>query len=105
MTHASVTAVVDGDGVTITMSGEIDLDNATRVEAQVHDAISNDAKWVVLDVGDVAYIDSVGMRILFALASTLDTLSITLTIVAPPGTAARRVIELSGLDTIAALQP
>jgi hypothetical protein len=42
---------------------------------------------------------------LFALASTLDTLSITLTIVAPPGTAARRVIELSGLDTIAALQP
>src|SRR5438093_13594942 len=98
MTHARVGAQHADGEVVVTVSGEVDLDNASSVEMQVHKAISNDARTVVLDVGDVAYIDSVGMRVLFALAATLDSLGIGFSLRAPEGTAARRVIELSGLD-------
>jgi len=105
MTHASVSVRVDGDDIAIDLSGEIDLDNATTVESQVHEAITNQVRAVQLDLSDIAYIDSIGMRILFALAATLESLNIGLTIVASPGTAARRVIELSGLDSLAELRP
>lgn len=105
MTNASVAVHVEGDDVAIALSGEVDLDNAATVESQLHKAISNQAKAVSLDLSDVAYIDSIGMRILFALAATLESLNITLTVVAQPGTAARRVVTLSGLDRLAVLEP
>jgi len=105
MTHAAVSSRTDGDAVEITLSGEIDLANAFLVESQVHEAIFNHTTSVTLDLSDVAYIDSIGMRVLFSLASTLQSLNIGLTVIAPPRSAARRVIELSGFEGLASLEP
>ena len=105
MTYASVVTSDTSDGVVIRLSGEIDLENSATVESQLHEAISNKTPSVVLELGDVSYIDSVGMRILFSLAATLDALSIRLTISAPHGSTARRVMELSGLEAVATLAP
>ena len=105
MTHATVAVQAEGGEVEIVLSGEIDLDNAAAVESQIHDAISNQTTRVRLLVSEVGYIDSIGLRILFALTSTLAGLGIDLTVVAAPRSAARRVIELSGLASVASLQP
>lgn len=105
MTDATVTVTTDGERVSIVVAGEIDLANAGTVEEQIHQAITNQVTTASIDLSDVTYLDSAGLRILFTLAARLPVLQIALVLVAPVGSPARRVIELSGLDTLSSLQP
>lgn len=93
------------DSVTVTVSGEIDLSNAAEVEEQLVAAIPNQVHAATLDLSDVEYIDSIGMRILFRLAAQLDTAQISLTLRAPLDSPARRVIEVAGLPSVARMEP
>ena len=101
----TVTARADGDTVLIVLAEEIDLSNADSVERQIVDAISNQAMRVAIDLTDIGYIDSIGMRVLFALTTRLETAQIGLKLVSPIGSPARRVIEISGLDSIVEVEP
>jgi stage II sporulation protein AA (anti-sigma F factor antagonist) len=101
----SVTARSDGDIVLIVIAGEIDLSNADFVEQQIADAITNRTMTAAIDLTDVSYVDSIGMRVLFALATRLETAQIGLKLVAPIGSAARRVTEISGLNSIVDVEP
>lgn len=102
---ATVNHIRKGTERRLAIAGEIDLANAASVEEAIFDAISNDDTTVVVDLAGVAYIDSSGVRILFALAKRLRTLQVDLVVEAPMGSAARRVLELSGLGTLVSLQP
>jgi anti-anti-sigma factor len=101
----TVSARADGNVVLIVISGEIDLSNATYVEAQIANAITNRTLKAAIDLTDVGYIDSIGMRVLFSLALRLEIAQIALKLVAPVGSPARRVIEIAGLDSIVTLEP
>jgi stage II sporulation protein AA (anti-sigma F factor antagonist) len=101
----TVSARADGDVVLIVVSGEIDLANAEFVEQQLASAISNRTMKAAVDLSDVAYVDSIGMRVLFALALRLETAQIEFKLIAPIGSPARRVIEISGLDSIVTVEP
>jgi anti-anti-sigma factor len=105
MTTAAVDVTVDDGSVRISVSGEVDLANATAVEDQVVAAITNQATSVSVDLGDVDYMDSAGLRILFSLASRLAGLQIALEVVAPVGSSARRLVEVSGLASLVVLRP
>jgi stage II sporulation protein AA (anti-sigma F factor antagonist) len=59
----------------------------------------------VVDLTQVTYIDSIGMRVLFGLATSLQTAQIGLKLIAPIGSPARRLIEISGLDVIVDVEP
>jgi stage II sporulation protein AA (anti-sigma F factor antagonist) len=96
----TVTTRADGDVVLIVIAGEIDLSNAKYVEQEVAAAISNRTLTTAIDLTSVGYIDSVGLRVLFALTSRLETAQIGLKLIAPIGSPARRVIEIAGLDAI-----
>jgi anti-anti-sigma factor len=58
----SVTVDSRGDGPVVTVRGEIDLDTSSELHAVLAglDATGN----VSLDLGDVSYIDSTGLRVL-----------------------------------------
>ncbi|NMO91307.1 STAS domain-containing protein [Actinomycetospora sp. TBRC 11914] len=105
MTKATVLVSPDHSRVRIDLGGEIDLENAASVEEQLAAAIPNHLSAVTLDLSGLDYIDSVGLRILFALAARLEVLQIELQVVAPIGSLARRVLELSGFEAIVALDP
>ncbi len=105
MTTARVDVATDGDVVRLVLAGEIDLANAAEVEATIIAAISNEATAASIDLSDIDYIDSAGLRILYALSTRLKTLQIELELVAPVGSPARQVITLAGLDGIAQLTP
>ena len=105
MTKATVLVHPEHASVSIVLSGEIDLENAATVEEQLSTAIPNHLTSVTLDVSGLDFIDSVGLRILFALAARLDVLQIDLRVVAPVGSLARRVLQLSGFEAIVELQP
>lgn len=63
-------------------------------------AIGNHATAVQIDLSDLHYMDSSGLRILVTLASRLDVLQIKLDIIAPPNSPTRRVLELAGFGSL-----
>jgi anti-anti-sigma factor len=105
MTIATVAASADKGSVRISLSGEIDLANASTVEGQIRAAVSDQPTAVSVDLTDLVYMDSVGIKLLFDLASGLQESRITLELIAPFGAPTRRLIEFSGLDSLVTLHP
>jgi anti-anti-sigma factor len=105
VTDARVEAAAEDGRVRIVVRGEVDLQNAGDVEAQLTEAISNQATMVSIDLSDVGYLDSAGLRVLFHLVDRLATLQIGVELIAPLGSPSRRVIELSGLAALVPLDP
>jgi anti-anti-sigma factor len=95
----------DGDQLHLAVSGDIDLANAPTVEGELAAAIPNLATAVELDLGDVSYLDSAGLHVLFALTVKLRRLQIGLRIRAPEGSPARHAIEMAGMGSIAHIDP
>lgn len=93
------------DAVRVILIGDIDLANVDHVAAGIHDAITNQVTAATVDLSDVGYLDSAGLRVLFELAVRLPTLQISLVLVAPPGSPARRVVDMSGLSGVATVVP
>jgi anti-anti-sigma factor len=100
MTAAEILVRPVGTTVDIAVSGEIDLVNAALVEEQITAAITNQVTAVTMDLGGLAYIDSAGLHVLFALIARLEVLQIDLRVHVPPGSLARRVLELSGFGAL-----
>jgi anti-anti-sigma factor len=100
MTSATVSTTTDGTVVSITVRGEIDIDNAAGIEERILGAIDNHATSVRVDLTDLRYMDSSGLRILFTLAARLEVLQIRLDIIAPDGSPTRRVLDLAGFRAI-----
>jgi anti-anti-sigma factor len=106
MTDATVhIKEVDDAALRVVVAGEIDLANATDVEKQILDAISNQLTDVTLDLRDVEYLDSAGLRVLFTLATRLATLQIGLVLLVSPESPIRRVLEVSGVTAAIPVRP
>ena len=60
-------AVVKADEIVVGfLSGEIDLSNAKELESQIENAVPNSALGMVLDLSELRYLDSSGIRLLLA---------------------------------------
>lgn len=103
MTLAKVEARTQDDRVCIALSGEIDLDNAASVQEEINAVVTNEVAAVVVDLTNLSYMDSAGLRVLFQLAERLRVLQMELDLLVPPQSPVRRVIELSGLAPVARL--
>ena len=65
-------AVVKADEIVVGfLSGEIDLSNAKELESQIENAVPNTALGMVLDLSELRYLDSSGIRLLLSLAGRL----------------------------------
>jgi len=105
MTIATVEASADHGAVRIRLSGEIDLENVSTVDEQICAAVSGQPTGVSVDLTNLTYMDSGGMRLLFDLASHLQKSNIVLKLIAPFESPARRLIQFSGLDSLVVLSP
>ena len=104
MTTANVIVLTDDTRIHIAIFGEVDVVNAATVEEQIVAAVDNQTTSVELDLSDLDYLDSAGLRILFMLVNRLRVLQIELEVIAPPGTQSRRVLELAGFEAILPLR-
>jgi anti-anti-sigma factor len=106
MTDATVNVEAVGDAaLRVVVGGEIDLANATDVEQQILEAISNQLTGVTVDLRDVEYIDSAGLRVLFTLGTRLATLQIALVLLVATDSPIRRVLEVSGVTSAIPVRP
>lgn len=53
-----------GDTQVIRLVGELDLDGAPRLEEELRNAEAGDAATIVVDLGELEFIDSTGLRML-----------------------------------------
>ncbi|MGH3673434.1 MAG: STAS domain-containing protein [Pseudonocardiaceae bacterium] len=105
MTVAKVEASAENGTMSIAISGEIDLANAAAVEDEIRAAIAHQPSVVSVDLTDLDYMDSAGVRILFRLAFRLQSSRVVLELIVPVDSPTRRLIELSGFESLAALRP
>ena len=54
----------EGDAQIIELIGELDLDGAPRLEEELRAAEAGDATSIVVDLGQLEFIDSTGLRLL-----------------------------------------
>jgi anti-anti-sigma factor len=106
VTELAALAIRAEDGLLLAhLSGEIDLSNSQDLELAIAEAVPNTATGMVLDLSDLTYIDSAGIRLLLTLARRFRWRGQELTLVVPDGSGVRRVLELAGAGSALALDP
>ncbi len=93
---------VDGR-VVVRLAGEIDLSNVDGLEAQIDSAIAH-AHDVVIDLTEIDFIDSRGLRLLKRVSATVAGRDGTLLVVAPASSVARSVLDMTGMSQELAVQ-
>jgi anti-anti-sigma factor len=90
--------LTEQEGVRVVLvAGELDISNVGALEDATFD-LSNDALGVVVDLSSTTYIDSATLGLLFKLHRSLKRRGQALRVVCPPGSSARRVLELTGFE-------
>jgi anti-sigma B factor antagonist len=80
----------------VRLSGEIDLSNAAIIKRSIAEAISNQVIELVVDLGQVAYLDSAGIAMLFDLSRRLAEHEQRFIVVVPAGSLVRRSLTACG---------
>jgi anti-sigma B factor antagonist len=87
-----------GSAVVIRLGGELDLYNAAQVRSALADAHAQTPERIVVDLGEVEFIDSTALGVLIEIRAKLDNRDGLL--LAAPGLETRRALEVSGLDKL-----
>lgn len=94
---ASIRAARDRDGdLTLAITGEIDVSNAEAVQRECVKHME-DARRTTLDLGDVRYIDSAGLRVVVALWQHAHAAGGTLHVAAPGDGFVAELLAITGL--------
>jgi anti-sigma B factor antagonist len=87
-----------GTARVVRLGGELDLYNAAQVRSALADACAEAPERIVVDLGEVDFIDSTALGVLIETRAKLvnrDGL-----ILAAPGLETRRALQISGLDKL-----
>src|SRR4051794_41670550 len=98
--------VVDSsDGrVTFTPRGELDLATAPELEDKVLAAVGDGSQPVVIDLRELTFMDSTGVRTIVSAHQTAEASGCDLRVVRPPRESpVSRAIEISGIDEVLGL--
>jgi anti-sigma B factor antagonist len=97
-----ITAERDGGTVVLTLHGELDLQSVGRLRTCLAETLERDSGAVLVDLTDVAFIDSTGLAALLNALRRLTRAGRPLLLVAGEGPV-RRVLRLTRLDSTFAL--
>jgi anti-anti-sigma factor len=83
----------------VEVTGELDLSTVARWEEDV-EAVGRDSSVVVLDLSEVGFVDSAGVRTLFRLIRAAGMQGTRLLFVAPRDGSVRRLLEILDLSAL-----
>lgn len=88
----------------VRVGGEVDLATAPELAAALEQALAGDRRTIVLDLTDVEFIDTSGVGVMLEARRQIRDENAELTVVAPPDSPARRLLELTELiDALAVI--
>jgi anti-anti-sigma factor len=83
------------------VAGEVDLANATRLRQELMALATDEVCGLVVDVTDVPYADSAGVRVLFDLARDLRRRNQSLAVTVPVSSPLRRLLKITNFQEVA----
>jgi anti-anti-sigma factor len=87
-----------GPVVVARLRGDVDMSNAGQLRDELNAATRNDALGLVLDLSEVAYLDSAGIHMIHRLRDGLHTHGQKLRLVIPADSPVNDTLRLAGLD-------
>jgi anti-sigma B factor antagonist len=99
---SSVTVKTSAEGGTpvVSLSGELDLTNAARVQSVIEDIIAAGTGRLVVEMSELEFMDSPGLALLASVARKVPEVELR-----APSPIVRRLIELTGLAEIRNVSP
>jgi anti-anti-sigma factor len=94
----------DDDVLVARIAGEVDGSNAVELGRALGEKLPSSAHGLVVDLSAVAYMDSAGIELLFALARRLGDRRQRLGLSVPAGSPVRRVLEICDIGSVAPLE-
>lgn len=101
MTDLRMERATRGSSVIVSVVGEIDLTNTELFGEGLAEAASERAGTVAIDLSQVLYMDSAGIRVVFDLAATLEASRQNLVIVVPETSSLRRLFTITEMEQVA----
>jgi anti-anti-sigma factor len=92
------------DGVLVSLRGEVDTSNVDMVYDEILIAIGQVGS-ASLDLSDVQYIDSQGLRMLKRLSDRLALAGVLLTVTAPPDSIAGQLLAITTMSDYLRIEP
>ena len=87
-------------GLVAHLRGEVDASNAASLERDIIAAIPNTAAGLVMELSDVEYMDSSGIRMLFLVHAQLEQRGQHMRAVVPDTTPIKRILDTLGVGTL-----
>lgn len=97
MTEADCEVVAVGPAAIVALTGEVDYSNVEAVERDVADGLREHEGPVVIDLAEVGYLDSSGIRMLFTFHRSLGADRRPFVVVVPEDSPLRRLLKVSGV--------
>jgi len=94
-----VTTRSQGDHTVVSVAGEIDLYTAPRLQSELMTALSRSPVRLIVDMSGVEFCDSTGINVLLAAHRQARERGGELQL-AGPGSATRKVLQVTGLETV-----
>ncbi len=83
----------------LTIAGELDLNTATRLAQRVEEALREEVSLLTLDLSNLTFMDSSGLRLLIELNRRADDEAWTFALVPSRHESTNMVLRLTGADT------
>jgi anti-sigma B factor antagonist len=97
--RVTIESLPAGERVILKVAGRMDADNAPLFESQCESWISQGIKQLVIDVGNLSYVSSMGLRAFVAIGKRLQDKGGKLRICCQTGLV-KQVFEITRLNTI-----
>lgn len=94
------------ESVTIAaLRGEVDIANGSRLMDEILAQMPDNARGLVIDLEELSYIDSAGIRSIFEIAAILDRHGQNLAVAVAEGSPLRSVLKVTRLEEVADISP
>jgi anti-sigma B factor antagonist len=101
--HMSVAADINPDLTTVVISGDLDAATVPALSARLAPVLAHRPRRLVLDLAQVGFIDCAATRLLLSSGGFLPDGGRPL--LRRPSPAVRRILNLTGMDTICDVEP
>jgi len=96
-----VTPDLSGPVPVARVAGEVDLANATRLRQELLALATDEADGLVVDLTEVPYADSAGIKVLFDVARDLQRRNLSLAVSVPASSPLRRLLKITNFQEVA----
>jgi anti-anti-sigma factor len=100
MPDLHVESIVEDEVTRLEVAGDLDIAAADPLSEAIDAALGDGTRALVVDLSRTTFVDSTGLSHLLRARRRADAERATLRIVAPPGSEARVVIDLTGVGSL-----